>query len=269
MEKGKIRRVKVQLSDELLKAQEEFIRDAEENEELHYSRYKELESSMGGRYICSDLFKETFQKYAESAESRTILNVAVHNSAACLSGEYFIRLAQSGKFKKCIFLTGVPGAGKSYLIQSLSIAGSLSDDVMIFEGDVSSTTIVEKMSLCEQNGIDIYVMVVNPTPELAQRNVISRRSEAGRGASPELMARIMSSLPRAIKELSERFDIELGIYNKRSNYDIDTVVGIEHIEMLNHGTYDELLKIFQELRQTMLEEIQTNTNEEVNDGNAR
>ena len=54
---------------------------------------------------------------------------------------------------------------------------------MIFEGDVSSTTIVEKMSLCEQNGIDIYVMVVNPTPELAQRNVISRRSEAGRGAS--------------------------------------------------------------------------------------
>ena len=64
MEKGKIRRVKVQLSDELLKAQEEFIRDAEENEELHYSRYKELESSMGGRYICSDLFKKTFQKYA-------------------------------------------------------------------------------------------------------------------------------------------------------------------------------------------------------------
>ena len=68
MEKGKIRRLN-NLEEELAQIQEMFIQDAEENTNQHFEQYHQLESSINGKYICSDLFKETFPRYTESIES--------------------------------------------------------------------------------------------------------------------------------------------------------------------------------------------------------
>ena len=44
----------------------------------------------------------------------------------------FIRNARDKKVKECIFLTGVPGGGKTFFIQSLYISGLIPEDIMIY-----------------------------------------------------------------------------------------------------------------------------------------
>ena len=255
MEKGKIRKLQKNLSDELRMVEEYFIKSAEENTEKHISDYLELESSYNGSYICADLFKETFKEYSNSIESRMKYAEIIHNSAAVLSDELFHRMASSGGMKKCIFLSGVPGAGKSFLIQSLYLSGEIDKETMVFEGDISSPSILEKMDFAKKNNLDLYIIIVNPTIELAQRNAIERHFELGRGASCELMARIMSKIPIALEQIKQLFpDIELGIYNKSSNYDIELVYGFENASCLNQGNYEELLSKFQYYREIILNE---------------
>ena len=245
----------------LLDAQEVIIHDAEKNEEKHILDYNELESSFNGRYICADLMKETFSIYTRSIESRKRYSEVVHNSCACLAAEAFERKAKEmsnenkNERKKCIFLTGVPGAGKSYLIQSIVFSGVLGDNIMVYEGDITTPSIKEKMKLIKDLDMDIMILVVNPTLELAQSNAIRRHFEIGRGASSQTMARIMSKLPGAIRELNNEFDFTLGIFNKQSNYDTYSQVGFEHVDTLEHGTYDEILANLLQLREELLPSI--------------
>lgn len=260
MEKGKIRRLKKELSEELLQYESFFIKDAEENDLKHFEVYKKLQSSINGKYVCSDLFKETFPLYTESIESRKKLSEVIHNSAACLASEYFDMLAKDKSIDKCIFLSGVPGAGKSYLIQSIALSGELDDKTMVYEGDITTDTIYEKIDKCVENGKEIFFLIVNPTLELAQRNAIARHFEIGRGASSETMARIMSRIPAALNNIMSKYDIELGIFNKHTNYDTDYMIGKEHLPVLDHGTYDEILKKLLELRLEILEEYKKKTN---------
>lgn len=256
MEKGKIRKLEKALSEELSQIENFFIKDAEENELKHFEIYKQLESSINGKYVCSDLFKETFPLYAESIESRKKLSEVIHNSAACLAGDYFNMLAADKSIDKCIFLAGVPGAGKSYLIQSIALSGELDDKTMIYEGDITTDTIYEKIDKCVENGKELFFLIINPTLELARRNAIARHFEIGRGASSKTMARIMSKIPTALNNIIAKYDIELGIFNKRTNYDIDYIIGTENIAILNHGTYEEILNKLLMLRLEILEEYQ-------------
>ena len=69
------------------------------------------------------------------------------------------------------------------------------------------------------------------------------------------MARIMSKLPNAVRELNEEFDLAVGIYNKKTNYDTYNTVGMENIESLEHGTYDEILANLLQLREELLPTI--------------
>ena len=254
MKKGKIRKLKKELPEELLQLEDFFIKDAEENDLEHFEIYKQLKSSINGEYVCSDLFKETFPLYTESIESRKKMSEIIHNSAACLAGEYFDVLAEDKSIDKCIFLSGVPGAGKSYLIQSVALSGELDEKTMIYEGDITTETIYEKMDKCVANGKDIFLLIVNPTLELAQRNAIARHFEIGRGASSETMARIMSRIPDAVDKIMAKYDIEIGIFNKRTNYDTDYTIGGENIAILDHGSYDEILNKLLSLRLEILEE---------------
>lgn len=255
MEKGKIRRLKEPLSEELKEMEEYFISEAENSTEEYLSKYIQLPSSFAGNYICSDLFKETFDAYHESTNSRKKYASVIHNSAAVLANEMFQIKSEDSHINKCIFVTGVPGAGKSFLIQSLLLANQLSKDIMIYEGDITTDTIYEKMRKVIEKGMDVYIIVVNPTLELAQENAITRHFEVGRGASCETMARILSNIPNALTKIRNMFpDIELGIYNKTSNYDINYYLGWDNIELLNHGTYDEILRRLQEIREKYLQE---------------
>lgn len=86
----------------------------------------------------------------------------IHNSAAVLANEMFHEKAASKDIKRCIFISGVPGAGKSFLIQSLIMSGAIDEDTMIYEGDISSRTIYEKIDVVINNNIKPYIMIVNP-----------------------------------------------------------------------------------------------------------
>ena len=48
-------------------------------------QYKKFDESHNGRYINSDLMKMVFKIYAKSPENRGKYNLAVTNSAACLT----------------------------------------------------------------------------------------------------------------------------------------------------------------------------------------
>lgn len=265
MIKGKIRRLTNLTPEALNKTEEEvqklidaeayIIKDAEENEEAHIEKYNELESSHNGKYICADLMKETFPIYTESVESRKIYSGVIHNSCACLAAEAFERQVKNPEIERCIFLAGVPGAGKSYLIQSLEFTNQLGNNTMVYEGDITTPSIKEKMQMLKDQDKDIMLLIVNPTIELAQSNAIRRHFEIGRGASSQTMARIMSKLPNAVKELNEEFDLTVGIYNKETNHDTYNTIGMDNIDTLDHGTYEEILANLLQLREELLPTI--------------
>ena len=252
---GKIRKLAREIPQDLREVESFIINDAYENTERHIEEYDKLESSHNSRYVCTDLMKETYPVYCNSIESRRKYGGVVHNSCACLAAEVFERKIKDPTIKKCIFLSGTPGAGKSYLIQSIIFSGVLNQDVMVYEGDITTPTIKEKMQMVKDEGKDILVLVVNPTLELAETNAIRRYFEVGRSAPHAIIARIMSKLPGAIKELHEEFNFSLGIYNKQTNYDIYNTVGFEEIETLEHGTYDEIMEQLENLYQELFPKI--------------
>ena len=118
--------------------------------------------------------------------------------------------------------------------------------------------VIDKINLLKENGKELLLIVINPTLELAQRNVIERFYTIGRGATPELMARIISRIPEGVKRLHDMFDIELGIFNKTSNHDVTYSIGIEHIDELNHGTEEQVLEELLMYRDEILSELRGN-----------
>ena len=96
--------------------QERIASAIEADPEPFFSRYLADPQSFEGRYVCSDLFKETFPEFAASNEARGRYNNPLHNSAAVLASEQFWRMVQDPAYPErdaVIFLTGVPGAGKT------------------------------------------------------------------------------------------------------------------------------------------------------------
>ena len=260
MEKGKIRRRKIYDNHvEMRRIEDFFITDAEENYESHIETYNGFESSIDGRYICSDLMKETFPLYSESESSRYRYNVAVHNSAAVLTEGLFNRKIKDPSIKKCIILTGVPGAGKTFFAQSLG--KTLEEDTMIYEGSIINSSIFEKIEKAQKEGIEVSIIVVNPTIELSVRNVVVRQFEIGRDASPALIADMFYKIPLSLMEIHQRYpDIDLAIYDKKDNYDINEIFGFENIGLLNHGAYEEVLSSVEMYRNMVLQELKEQYN---------
>ncbi len=98
-----------------MEAQERAADAVERDPEPFLGAYQKLPASHDGRYICSDLFKETFPEFAASPEGRARYNNPLHNSAAALAAEQLqrqIRKSEPAEQDTVIFLTGVPGAGR-------------------------------------------------------------------------------------------------------------------------------------------------------------
>ena len=75
--------------------QEEIAQLVERDPEAFLAQYVADPRSFQGRYVNSDLMKETFAVYAESPEARNYYNVAVHNAAAVLASEQFRRAVRN------------------------------------------------------------------------------------------------------------------------------------------------------------------------------
>ena len=235
-------RVKTTLETEAERnAQEYFIKMASEHTDECLEKYCGLKMSHNGRYICSDLVKEIFDIYNESRATRNLFASAVHNSAACLANEQFQRMARNEEITDCYFFTGSPGAGKSFLIECLYQVGMLPQNIVVYEGDLTVLdTIKQKIEVMHANGKEVHIVVLDAEPELALANVAKRRTEIGRGASKNTIARILSKLPESLMYLSQIYPFLIIEIHKNQNN--EKIVSLNEIDEINHGTYDEIYK---------------------------
>jgi len=191
-----------------MRVQDEAIASAQTNTEQHIAAYKADPRSFGGRYVAADLFKETFvDTFASSKEARNVYNTPVHNAAAVLSSEQFRRvLEQSDDPARdtVIFLTGVPGAGKT---SSILTTGALAPNVRaVFEGQlVKPETTIPKIQQVLDAGLQLVIIAVHTTPENALRNTLQRFGEEGRGASIGTMAMIQGGTPDGLRVVQQHF----------------------------------------------------------------
>ena len=91
---------------DLQRVQKEIIQLTTTKTDELLEKYIRQTSSHNGRYINSDLMKMVFEVYSESQENRGKYNLAVTNSAACLTNEFYKRTIQNKDFKRCIYVAG-------------------------------------------------------------------------------------------------------------------------------------------------------------------
>ena len=219
---------KTTLTGEADEVQKIVMQRAFEHRDECIAAYCALPQSHGGTYINSDLFKEIFPEYSASNETRTKYDLAVHNSCAWLAQELFDMRAQDPEVKGCIFVTGVPGVGKSFFIQSLYEEGSIPEGYIVFEGNLCNLEASKaKFQKLQDNGKEIDIIVLSSDIKLAYENMLKRQQEIGRGATLFTMASIASKIKAAIVMLSKLFKIrDIGVYTK---------VGDNNNVVIQHG----------------------------------
>lgn len=232
---------------DLQQVQREIIQLTTTKTDELLEKYIRHTSSHNGRYINSDLMKMVFEVYAKSYENRSKYNLAITNSAACLTNEFYQRMIQNKDFKRCIYVAGPYGAGKSFFIQSLFLTELIPEDTVVYEGSITAPAFGEKVELAIKNDIEPEVIILNPTLELSLHNIKQRAKETGRDVIKsevvekyadmysnieKLFAYLNSSFP----ELQTRpYPISFQIYNKSSNIPEDLSVSYD-IKDLQHGT---------------------------------
>ena len=188
-------------------AQDGIASAVEANPQSFLDAYSADPRSFEGRYVCSDLFKETFPDFRSSNEGRARYNNPLHNSAAVLAAAQLSRAIQDGSDPardKVIFLTGVPGAGKTSAVVS---AGNIEPDVRaIYEGQLAKpAAAIAKIQEAIDAGLQPTILVVHTPPEMALQNTLSRFEKEGRGASIHVMASIQAELPDGLRAIRDHF----------------------------------------------------------------
>lgn len=244
---------------------EEYCRKmASEHTDDFLECYSRLPASRGGRYINSDLMKMTFPFYANSFENRRLYNMSITNSAAVLTNEAYIRAIQNEHIKRCIFITGPYGAGKSYFTQSLfeREEDGLLKNSIVYEGSITPPAFEEKVQYAINNGVTPYIIALNPTLELSIRNIKERASRVGRDVEKDEVIDKFSNFYTYLKCVIEKFEnIPYIIYNKSTNVDINLDRGSRDISDLYHGTEKEINDEYERII-SMLEKEQELNEEE-------
>lgn len=205
------------LNDLQKEVQKRAIKSTVNSTEKHIQAYKKHAQSFDGRYVCADLFKETFPDFNESKEARGYFNSVVHNSAATLSNEMFNRVIEDHsdpEKDQVLFLTGIPGAGKtSSILQDIDGKQQISPNVKaIFEGQVANpATIIEKIQKALDNDCEVTILVVDTPSEIALSNIFKRFEEYGRGASTHIMAHIKANTPSGLEAIYEKFGEKINL----------------------------------------------------------
>jgi fido (protein-threonine AMPylation protein) len=206
--------------------------------------YKRHPESHDGRYVCADLFKETFAEYAASAESRNRYNGPVHNSAAVLAAELFRQNLSEGHGDRdtVLFLTGTPGAGKTTtVLQNNSLPSNVA---MVYEGQLANPAqAIEKIQQVLDAGLRPAITVVHALPEKALDNTLQRFEVVGRGASTRVMSEIQGKLPDALREIRTQYGdaVQFAVVDARTPAR-PVVTGWEHMEVLRSEGNHERIK---------------------------
>lgn len=221
------------------------IEAVQKTPEVFIKKYVADPRSFQGRYVSADLFKESFPEYARDPASRNRYNTPVHNSAAVLAGAQFRALLnEPGRSDAdvVIFLTGVPGAGKTSGVMS---ATELPDSVRaIFEGQLANAeTTMEKLQATIDAGWQARIHVAHARPENALINTLQRFYENGRGASINVMAQIQGQLPETLDAVHQRFGdkVDLVIRDVRDRANIRVHEGWDQLGVLrSEGNHDQI-----------------------------
>lgn len=216
--------------------QADAIAAVQTDHESFLARYAAMPDSFDGRYVCADLFKETFPAYAASPFARGRYNNAVHNAAAVLSAEQFRRVLADDSDPeriKAVFLTGIPGAGKTSAVLA---GGDLPRDYrVVFEGQlIRPETSLPKIQQAIDAGLEPVIIAVHALPENALQNTFKRFSEVGRGASIGVMADIQGGLPDGLEQIRLHFGhiARLSIWDHRNRIDPRVHHGWDNIDLL-------------------------------------
>lgn len=228
------------------KVQEEVAHSVETDSDHYLALYKKDFRSFNGRYICADLFKEMFDVYNASKESRNLYNVPVHNSAAVLAARLFMETVKDSSFPErdtAVFLTGIPGAGKT---SSVLVSGDLPPNYkLIFEGQLSNPkTTFPKIQSVLDAGLKPLIIAVHATPENALENTFKRFHEEGRGAGIGVMADIQAGLPTGLREVYGFFgdNVQLRIVDYRDRNNRHILMGWEHLNVFESEGNHECIK---------------------------
>ena len=227
--------------------QTRVINAVESNPEPFLARYVADPRSSNGRYVNSDLMKEMFSEYSQSAATRARYNNVVHNAAAVLAAAQFqsvISATPDPLRRTALFLTGIPGVGKtSFLIPSEWSRDDFPRDVrVIYEGSLANATSVKKIAAAVAARLQTEIIAFHTHPERALHNTLSRFHRLGRGAAIEAMARIQGDLPIALAVIWESFGdaVSLTIVDRRDPL-TRKLCGWEHLaELRSEGNYAEI-----------------------------
>lgn len=241
-------------SPELQKVQDEIIKITTTRTDELLEKYKELVSSRDGSYINSDLMKMIFDIYARSQENRGKYNLAITNSAACLTNEFYMRAIKNKNINRCIYVAGPYGAGKLFFIQSLYEAHAIPKDTIVYEGSITAPAFGKKVEQAIRNNIKPELVILNPTLELSLRNIKQREIETGRGVIKSEVVEKYADLYPNVEKLFEHLrlsfpelgtyghPISLQIYNKTKNVEENLDNTSYDINDLRHGTREEVSK---------------------------
>lgn len=236
---------------DLQQAQSEAIKIASTRTDELLERYKKFDESHNGKYINSDLMKMVFGIYSESQENRGKYNLAITNSAACLTNELYLRTIQSKDIERCVYVAGPYGAGKSFFVQSLFLFGAIPENTIVYEGSITAPAFGKKVELAMQNNIEPEIVILNPTLELSLSNIRKRATETGRDVIKSEVVEKYADLHLNMKKLfaylndsfpylqQKQYPISFQIYNKSSNLPKDLSVSYD-LSDLEHGTRQEV-----------------------------
>ena len=241
--KSEIKKIDFGSNAELEEIQNLAVEFAKSSTEFLLESYNDHPDTMGGRYICSDTFKELFPCF-EAKENRALVNDAIHNSSAVLAATQFEEVLKRDEPNKtkAIFITGIPGAGKT-----TSVKNFMTDDKvkLIFEGQLANPApTIPKIEQCLQKNLDITIAAVHIEPEKALDNTFKRFNEYGRGGSIEVMSSIQGNLPSGLKKLKEHFGDKINIIAIDRNSDKNKILTDEKeiYKLISIGSKEEIFK---------------------------
>ena len=227
---------------ELASVQNEAIALASNRPPDMLNAYNAKPGTFNGRYVCADTFKQLFPAF-EQKDNRSKVNNAIHNSAAVLSATQFEEVIKRNEPDKdqAVFLTGIPGAGKTTTITN---DGKLSDRTkIVFEGQLANpSSAIPKIQQCLDANLTVTIVAVHLDASKALVNTFTRFNEYGRGASIGIMSEIQGNLPQGLKQLKEHFGdkISISVMDRNNNNTLIHGDDEKAIEVLKSGTKDEI-----------------------------
>lgn len=225
-------------------------------------KYITLPESRNGKYINSDLMKMVYPFYALSKNNRRKFNMSITNTAAVLTNEAFTRALQSEDVKRCIFVVGPYGAGKSFFVQSLfeNAEPELLDGSIVYEGSITPPAFEEKIKLAIENGVTPDIFALYPTLELSMRNIRERAKRIGRDVEKnEVVSKFHDFCKYLLAIIEEYPGMAYTIYNKESNIpSIDLKSGSKDLANFNFSTMEEVSEQYDVIAAKLDEEEKVN-----------